>query len=237
MRRRQVANLAPYRAYLFSISTIQTEILIENKVTDSFFLCFGEVFANQFIVLFQFFFCEKGFTSFFYCIELIATLMFGSIFLSYSIAFVIAEVIYLLSYLLVFLRYFIGTYGFTYLFAKAFLGFYLYFDRFMSKVNSISHILFRYLIHFPFYHGNKLLRGSDHDIHIRFCQLLCTWVDDELPIDTSYAYLGDRSIERDIRYRQASRGSESRQGIRHHVLIMRHELNHHLHFAVVFLRK
>ena len=107
----------------------------------------------------------------------------------------------------------------------------------MSKVNSISHILFRYLIHFPFYHGNKLLRGSDHDIHIGFCQLLCTWVDDELPIDTPYAYLGDRSIERDVRYRQASRGSESRQGIRHHVLIMRHKLNHHLYFAVVFLRE
>ena len=237
MRRRQVANLAPYRAYLFSISTIQTEILVENEVTDSFFLCFREVFTYQRSIFFQFFFTEECFASFFYCVELVTTLMLGCIFLGNSIAFIIAEIIDLLSHFFVLLWYLIGTYSFTYLFAEAFLGFYLYFDRFMSKVNSISHILFRYLIHFPFYHGNKLLRGSDHDIHIRFCQLLCTWVDDELPIDTPYAYLGDRSIERNVRYRQASRGSESRQGIRHHVLIMRHELNHHLYFTVVFLRK
>ena len=115
--------------------------------------------------------------------------MFGRIFLSYFIAFVIAEVIYFLSYFFVFLRHFVGAYGFTYLSAEAFLGFYLYLDRFMGKVDSVGHILFRYFVHLPFHHSYKLLRSSYHDIHIGFCQLLCTRVDDERSVDTSYTHL------------------------------------------------
>ena len=163
--------------------------------------------------------------------------MLGRIFLRDSIAFVIAEVVYLLSYLFVLLRYFIGTYRLSYLSAKAFLSFYLYFDSLMSEVDGIGHIFFRNLIHLAFYHGYELLRSPNHDIHVGFGQLLGTGVNDELPIDTSYTYLRDRPIERNIRYCQASRSSQSCEGIRHHIFIVRHQLNHYLYLTVIFLRE
>ena len=74
----------------------------------------------------------------------------------------------------------------------------LYLDSFVRNLDGFEHLSFLYFLHFSFDHHDIVEGSTDHQLNIGILELLESWVDDELTIDTCYTHFADRSVEGDI---------------------------------------
>ena len=111
------------------------------------------------------------------------------------------------------------------------------FNSFMSKFNSVEHFFLGNLVHLALNHHDILVGCSNHNIQIGSCQLALGRVNHKLPIHTSYTYLGNRTVERNITHGNSCRGSQSGQTIRHRLFICRVQRYLHESFCMVIIRE
>ena len=111
------------------------------------------------------------------------------------------------------------------------------FNSFMSKFNSIEHFFLRNLIHLTLNHHDILVGRCNHDIQVSSCQLALCRVNHQLPVHTSYTYLRNRTVERNITHSDSCRGSQSGQTIRHRLFITRVQRYLHESFSMIIIRE
>ena len=96
---------------------------------------------------------------------------------------------------------------------ESLLGFYLVLDSLVGGFKRFDHFLFGNELHLAFHHSDGIHRRTDHQFDVGLFHLLLRGVDDELSVDTRYAHLRNRAVERDIGYRDSGGGGQSGQRI------------------------
>ena len=107
----------------------------------------------------------------------------------------------------------------------------------MSGFDRLGHVFFGDLFHLAFHHHYGIRRGADDHVDIRFQKLGAGGVDDEFPVYAAHADLGDGRFERKVRKLDGSGGRQPCHGVGHHVLVVGHQLDHHLGFRVIIFRE
>ena len=117
------------------------------------------------------------------------------------------------------------------------LRFTLSLDRFVCCFDSIDHFILAHLWHLTLDHDNAVHASGNHHVHVCTFQFCAVRIDDKCAINSSHSNFWNRTIERNIANCQASRGCQSRQTIRQHFRVGRHQLNHHLGAGMIIRRK
>ena len=200
VRSGQVADFAPDGADLVSLTSVKALAFVQDAAAHSLFFHIVVVTVDQSCFFCQFFFAELCLKLFADSIESIHTLVLvvvaGS---SDGVSLVIASFANgLTQFFVVYFMTIFAFYSRTNFFCQLHLSFTLYLDCFVSGLHGVQQVKFGYFIHFTFHHHDVFVSGTDHEVHVSFFQLVESRVDNELSVDTRYAYFGNRSVERDI---------------------------------------
>ena len=110
-------------------------------------------------------------------------------------------------------------------------------DSLVSILDSAEHNLLANLLHLTLNHQDIIDSTSDHNVEVYILHLRESWVNAVLSVDSCYTHLRDWTSERNVRYSQSCRSSQTCEGISLNILVRRDKIYSYINLCVVVSRE
>ena len=186
MRTWQVIYLRPNGADIGRLSSVKSNIFVQQQVPNCFFLCSTNVLTQHEAFRRTLLITEGIHELFFQFIERSLSLFFRFALHSSCIKLVLQKIIDTCAhiFIMVFMAVFTLNTIMTCRFCKSDLSFTLRNNGCVGSFNGIHHFIFAHFMHLTFNHDNAVNGSSNHHVHIRQFQFRTQRIDDEFTIYT-----------------------------------------------------